>query len=93
MIVKLIIHKKFDAISIWNENGDRLYHSDKAGDIETAKKLLAIQKAKTDKDLAQEMIEGKPAAPVFEQAMNGYFGAMWMKGKVQLQKRVSGYVW
>lgn len=93
MIVKLILHKQMDAISIWNKDGDRLYYSDKAKDIEIAKDLLKIIKAKTDKDLAHEMKSGEKLEPVYEQKMSGYFNAYWKNKIVQLKKRAEGYSW
>ena len=42
MIVKLIIHKNDQEISIWNENGDRLYYSDQEADVKEALRLKAM---------------------------------------------------
>lgn len=92
MIVKLIIHKNLDAISIWNEAGDRLYYSDKEADIKTAKDLLLVQKKLTDSQLAAQVM-GETVKPEFEQRMNGYFNACWKKKIVQLLKRSAGYTW
>lgn len=92
MIVKLIIHKKLDAISIWNVAGDRLYHSDKQTDIDEAKKLLLVQKPLTDKQLAAQVL-GNVVVPETEQRMIGYFNACWKKKIVQLLKRAEGYKW
>ena len=93
MIVKLIIHKKEDAISIWNQAGDRLFYSDKGSDIKTAKDLLLVIKKKTDKELAQEVITGLSKTPVYEQRSIGYFNACFKNKIVQLQKRAEGYTW
>lgn len=92
MIVKLVIHKKFDAISIWNKEGDRLFYSDKAADIKTAKELLLVQKAYTDADKAAEVM-GAKVEPRFEQRLTGYFNAGWKNKIVQLKKRATGYSW
>lgn len=92
MIVKLIIHNKLDAISIWNEQGDRLFHSDKPADIQTAKDLLTVIKAKSDKELSLEF-QGQKVEPVKELKMSGYFAAYWLNKIVQLKKRVTGYSW
>lgn len=93
MIVKLIIHKQLDAISIWNKDGERLFYSDKENDIKTAKELLTIQKKKTDAEIAEEIMSGKKATPRFELMMNGYFKAYWKNKIVQLQERAKGYTW
>ena len=92
MIVKLIIHKEMNAISIWNKEGDRLYYSDKLEDIKVACDLLTVQKAKTDNEHAMEHM-GIEYKPTFEQRMHGYFNACWHKKIVQLKKRASGYDW
>lgn len=92
MIVKLIIHQRLDAISIWNKEGDRLYYSDKEADIKTAKDLLLVQKKLTDKQIAAQAM-GEKVVPETEQRMMGYFNARWAKKIVQLVKRASGYVW
>lgn len=93
MIVKIVLHKKLDAFSIWNERGDRLYYSDKPKDIEVAKKLLLVVKAKTDGQLAQEVMDGKTLEPVYEQRMFAYFNAYWLNKVVQIKKRAEGYSW
>lgn len=90
MIVKLIIHQRLDAISIWNKEGDRLYYSDKEADIKTAKDLLLVQKGITDKQKALQ-ITGVEVKPEFEQRMSGYFNARWMNKICQLVKRAEGY--
>lgn len=92
MIVKLIIHKQMDAISIWNKDGDRLYYSDKEADIKTAKDLLLVQKKLTDKQLAAQAM-GETVQPETEQCMTGYFNARWMNKVCQLVKRAEGYSW
>lgn len=92
MIVKLIIHKNLDAISIWNKEGDRLYYSDKEADIKTAKDLLLVQKGITDKQKVLK-ITGVEVKPEFEQRMQGYFNARWMNKICQLVKRAEGYSW
>ncbi len=78
MIVKLIIHKEMDAISIWNKEGERLYYSDQPKDIKVACDLLMVQKKYTNE---------------FEQRMFGYFNAYWLKKIVQIVKRAEGYSW
>lgn len=93
MIVKLIIHKSGTEISIWNKNGDRLYYSDKPKDIEMARSLLKVIKAKTDKEVANEIITGQKLEPVYEQKMMEYFNAYWKDKIVQLMKRANGYSW
>lgn len=94
MIVKLIIHKKFDAISIWNQEGQRLFYSAKDADIKTAKDLLTVIRAKTDKEVAQEVLGNPvPKEALLVQKMHGYFGAYWLNKIVQLKKRVEGYSW
>ena len=94
MIVKLIIHQKLDAISIWNKDGDRLYYSDKEADIEMAKKLLTVIREKTDAELAAEVMgEVYPEGFFNVQRMTGYFNAKWNKGIVNLMKRTEGYNW
>lgn len=92
MIVKLIIHKQMDAISVWNADGDRLYYSDKENDIKTAKDLLLVKKGLTDKQTAAQ-ITGVEIKPEFEQRMSGYFNACWKNKVVQLMKRTDGYSW
>ena len=92
MIVKLIIHKDLNAISLWNKEGDQLYYSDKETDIKTAKDLLLVQKGITDKQKALQ-ITGVEVKPEFEQRMHGYFNARWMKKICQLVKRTEGYSW
>ena len=87
MIVKLIIHKNEQEISIWNEAGDRLYYSDKEKDVKLSKDLLLV--IKKDDVLIKD---AKTQAPT-EQRMHGYFNAYWLKGIVQLKKRAEGYVW
>lgn len=92
MIVKLIIHKKLDAISIWAVDGNRLYYSDKQTDIDVAKGLLLVHKKLTDKQVAAQVM-GDKVAPETEQLMIGYFNAKWNKGVVNLLKRNEGYKW
>lgn len=92
MIVKLIIHKELDAISIWNKEGDRLYYSDKEADIKTATDLLLVQKKLTDKQIAAQAL-GQTVQPKMEQRMSGYFNACWKNKIVQLLKRARGYTW
>lgn len=92
MIVKLVIHKNQDAISIWNRVGDRLYYSDKAPDIEEAKNLLTYIVAKTDKEHAMEHM-GEGYTPTYGVKPCGYFNAKFVKGIVHLVKRADGYNW
>lgn len=92
MIVKLIIHQRMDAISLWNKEGDRLFYSDKEDDIKTAKDLLLVQKKLTDKQIAAQAM-GEKVVPEMEQRMTGYFNACWKKKIVQILKRASGYNW
>lgn len=80
-------------ISIWNKDGDRLFYSDKEDDLKTAKNLLTVIKAKTDKELASDIVNKEPSPPTYEQRMFGYFNACWKNKIVQLQKRASGYDW
>ena len=87
MIVKLIIHKNLQEISIWNKEGDRLYYSDKEKDVQLAKDLLLV--IKKDDVLIKD---AKTQAPT-EQRMHGYFNAMWKNRIVQLMKRTEGYNW
>lgn len=93
MIVKLIIHRDLDGISIWNQEGDRLWYSDKHVDIEEAKKLLSVIKKPSDKELAQAIVEKRATVPVYEQKMAGYFNAYWKNKIIQLVKRAEGYSW
>lgn len=58
MIVKLILHKKKDAFSIWNKEGDRLYYSDKPKDLEMCIHLLTVSKKPTDKEFAEATLRG-----------------------------------
>ena len=83
MIVKLIIHKNMEEISLWNKEGDLLYYSDQEKDVKLAKELLLVVKKES-----ALIKDGKT-----EQRMHGYFNAMWMKGIVQLKKRATGYDW
>lgn len=92
MIVKLIIHTRMDAISVWNQNGDRLFYSDQPKDIETAKELLKVKKGLSDKEIGLQTL-GQHIEPVFEQRMHGYFNAYWRNKIVQVCKRAEGYNW
>lgn len=85
MIVKLIIHRNEQEISIWNKEGDRLYYSDKADDVKLAKDLLLVKKPNLIKD-------GKTVYET-EQRMVGYFNAKWVKRICTLLKRAEGYTW
>ena len=94
MIVKLIIHRNQDAISIWNKEGDRLYYSDKEADIKLAKELLTVIRKPTDKEVARQIAGETFVDGHFkEQRMMGYFNAYWKNKIVQLVKRAEGYSW
>lgn len=87
MIVKLIIHKNLQEISIWNKEGDRLYYSDKEADVKLAKELLVSVKKES------ALIKDGKTVYETEQRMTGYFNAKWVKKICTLVKRASGYDW
>lgn len=94
MIVKLVLHKQMDAISIWSKDGQRLYYSDQPKDIKVAKELLSVIRKKTDKELAAEtMGQTLPMGSLIEQRMQGYFNAYWKNKIIQIMKRANGYGW
>lgn len=80
MIVKVVV--RVDAMSVWDKEDNRLYWSDMPVDIAYARKLNKEQ-------------------PLFDAQGNriavhgevGYYMAHWMKGKVNITKRVRGYYW
>lgn len=94
MIVKLVIHKNLDAISIWDKEGNQLYLSNKEEDIKVAKHLLTVIRKKTDKEIAQEL-NGAVVNPedLKVQRMFGYFNGCWRNKIVILKKRAEGYSW
>lgn len=87
MIVKLIIHKNLQEISIWDKEGNRLFYSDQQKDVTLAKELLLVIKK-------QDILikDAKQKAPT-EQRMSGYFNAYRKNKIVQLVKRAEGYTW
>lgn len=87
MIVKLIIHKNYEEISIWNSSGDRLYYSDKEADVKLAKELLIVIKKES------ALVKDGKTQYEIEQRMVGYFNAKWVKGICTLVKRAQGYTW